>query len=98
MPDLDDAAAVRVLHRIKMTPDAIRCRVERGKSFSLSRNAWSMEQLQERQRTNVYPAYFEDLSRGEIGRIVDCEENAVRQYLCQALRKLKGCLAASGLQ
>ena len=54
-----------------------------------------MEQLSERQSTIVYLAYFEDLSRGEIGRIVGCTENAVRQHLCQALRKMKGCLAAS---
>jgi RNA polymerase sigma-70 factor (ECF subfamily) len=56
-----------------------------------------MEHLPERQRTIVYLAYFEDLSRQEIGRIVNCEENAVRQYLHQALRKMKGCLSASGL-
>jgi hypothetical protein len=60
-----------LLRPIKMTPDAIRCRVERGRSFSLSRNAWSNPR--KRQRTNVYLAYFEDLSRGEIGRIVDRE-------------------------
>lgn len=57
-----------------------------------------MEQLAERQRTIVYLAYFEDLSRDEIGRIVGCEENAVRQYLWQALRKMRNCLAASGMQ
>jgi RNA polymerase sigma-70 factor (ECF subfamily) len=57
-----------------------------------------MDKLPERQRTIVYLAYFEDLSRGEIGRIVNCEENAVRQYLWQALRKMKTCLSASGLQ
>jgi RNA polymerase sigma-70 factor, ECF subfamily len=57
-----------------------------------------MERLPERQRTIVYLAYFEDLSREEIGRIVGCEANAVRQYLWQALRKMRDCLAASGLQ
>jgi RNA polymerase sigma-70 factor (ECF subfamily) len=57
-----------------------------------------MERLPERQRSIVYLAYFEDLSREEIGRIVNCEENAVRQYLWQALRKMRGCLAASGMQ
>ena len=60
--------------------------------------AQCMERLPERQRTIVYLAYFEDLSREEIGRIVDCEENAVRQYLHQALRKMRGCLAASEVQ
>jgi RNA polymerase sigma-70 factor (ECF subfamily) len=60
--------------------------------------AHCMERLPERQRTIVYLAYFEDLSREEIGRIVRCEENAVRQYLWQALRKMRGCLTASGLQ
>jgi RNA polymerase sigma-70 factor (ECF subfamily) len=56
-----------------------------------------MERLPERQRTIVYLAYFEDLSREQIGRIVSCEENAVRQYLWHALRKMRSCLATSGL-
>ena len=57
-----------------------------------------MEQLTARQRVIVHLAYFEDMSREEIGRIIDCEGNAVRQHLYQALRKLKPCLAASGLK
>jgi RNA polymerase sigma-70 factor, ECF subfamily len=56
-----------------------------------------MELLSARGRTIVHLAYFEDLSRDEIGRIVECEGNAVRQHLYQALRKMKPCLAASGL-
>jgi RNA polymerase sigma-70 factor (ECF subfamily) len=56
-----------------------------------------MDQLPERQRTVVHLAYFEDLSREEIGRIIGCEGNAVRQHLWQALRKLKPCIATSGL-
>jgi len=60
--------------------------------------AQCMERLPERQRTIVYLAYFEDLSREEIGRIVDCEENAVRQYLHQALRKMRGWLTAAEVQ
>jgi RNA polymerase sigma-70 factor (ECF subfamily) len=56
-----------------------------------------MEQLPERQRTIVHLAYFEDLSREEIGRVMNCKANAVRQYLCQALRKMNVCLATSGL-
>jgi RNA polymerase sigma-70 factor (ECF subfamily) len=60
--------------------------------------AQCMEQLSARQRTIVYLAYFEDLSREVIGRIVDCAENAVRQHLFQALRKMKRCLATAGLK
>jgi RNA polymerase sigma-70 factor (ECF subfamily) len=56
-----------------------------------------MERLSARGRTIVHLAYFEDLSRDEIGRIVGCGGNAVRQHLHQALLKMKGCLAASGL-
>ncbi len=57
-----------------------------------------MDQLSQRQRIIVHLAYFEDLSREEIGRIIDCEGNAVRQHLWQALRKLKPCVARSGLK
>jgi RNA polymerase sigma-70 factor (ECF subfamily) len=57
-----------------------------------------MERLSERQRIVVHLAYFEDLSREEIGRIIDCEGNAVRQHLWQALRKMKPCLEKSGLE
>ena len=60
--------------------------------------ALCMEQLSERQRTIVHLAYFEDLSREEIGCLIDCTGNAVRQHLCQALRKMKVCLATSGLK
>lgn len=57
-----------------------------------------IKQLPERQRTIVHLAYFEDLSREQIGLIVGCAGNAVRQHLFQALRKMKRCLATSGLQ
>jgi RNA polymerase sigma-70 factor, ECF subfamily len=57
-----------------------------------------MERLSKRQRSVVHLAYFEDMSREEIGRIIGCQGNAVRQHLCQALRKLKPCLAASDLK
>jgi RNA polymerase sigma-70 factor, ECF subfamily len=57
-----------------------------------------MEELSKRQRTIVHLAYFEDQSREEIGRIISCEANAVRQHLFQALRKMKPCLARSGLE
>lgn len=57
-----------------------------------------MEKLGDPQRTIVHLAYFEDLSREEIGRIISCEGNAVRQHLWQALRKMKPCLARSGLE
>lgn len=57
-----------------------------------------METLSERQRVVVHLAYFEDLSREEIGRIIECEANAVRQHLWQALRRMKPCLTRSGLQ
>lgn len=56
-----------------------------------------MNRLSNRQRIIVHLAYFEDLSREEIGRIIDCEGNAVRQHLWQALRRLKPCIATSGL-
>ncbi len=52
-----------------------------------------MEQLPQRQRTIVHLAYFEDLSREEIARILGCKANVVRQHLCQALRKMKPFLA-----
>ena len=57
-----------------------------------------MDQLSNRQRIVVHLAYFEDLSREEIGRMIDCEANAVRQHLWQALRRLKPCIATSGLK
>jgi len=57
-----------------------------------------MEMLSERKRIIVHLVYFEDLSREEIGCIIGCEGNLVRQHLCQALRKMKPCLATSGLQ
>ena len=57
-----------------------------------------MEQLPARPRTIVHLAYFEDLSRAEIGCIVCCTENAVRQHLFHALRKMTPCLAASELE
>jgi RNA polymerase sigma-70 factor (ECF subfamily) len=57
-----------------------------------------MEQLTERQRTIVHLAYFEGLSRRQIGDIVDCSENSVRQDLHTALRRMKDCIARSGLQ
>jgi RNA polymerase sigma-70 factor (ECF subfamily) len=57
-----------------------------------------MDGLSERRRVIVHLAYFEDMSREEIGRIIGCEANAVRQHLCQALRKMKPCLARSGLK
>lgn len=55
--------------------------------------AESMEGLSARQRTIVHLAYFEDLSREEIGRIVGCTGNAVRQLLFQALKKMSRCTA-----
>jgi RNA polymerase sigma-70 factor, ECF subfamily len=55
--------------------------------------AQCMEQLSDRQRAIVHLAYFEDLSREEIGSILGCEANAVRQHLWQALRKMKPSLA-----
>jgi RNA polymerase sigma-70 factor, ECF subfamily len=57
-----------------------------------------MELLSKHLRTIVHLAYFEDLSRAEIGNIVCCSENAVRQHLFHALRKMTPCLAASELQ
>jgi RNA polymerase sigma-70 factor, ECF subfamily len=57
-----------------------------------------MGELSERRRIIVHLAYFEDLSREEIGRIIDCQANTVRQHLCQALRKMKHCLGGSGLK
>jgi RNA polymerase sigma-70 factor, ECF subfamily len=65
---------------------------------NLAAIARCMQQLPARQRVIVHLAYFEDRSREEIGRIIDCEGNAVRQHLYQALRKMKPCLAASGLK
>ncbi len=57
-----------------------------------------MAQLPTRQQVVVHLAYFEDLSREEIGRIIGCEGNAVRQHLWQVLRRLKPCIATSGLE
>jgi len=56
-----------------------------------------MERLPQRQRVIVHLAYFEDLSREEIGRLLGCTDNAVRQHLHQALRNLKALLAGTGL-
>jgi len=56
-----------------------------------------MDQLLSRQRIIVHLAYFEDLSREEIGRIIGCEANAVRQHLWRALRKRKPRLETSGV-
>jgi len=46
-------------------------------------------QLTPRQRVVVHLTYYEGLSRAEIGRIIGCEGNAVRQHLFQALRRLR---------
>lgn len=51
-----------------------------------------MRALSERQRAIVHLAYFEDLSREEIGRIIGCTGTAVRQHLYHAVRKLRACL------
>jgi len=59
--------------------------------------AQCMERLPERQRTIVYLAYFEDCPRGDRAHS-RLRENAVRQYLHQALRKMRGWLTASEVQ
>jgi RNA polymerase sigma-70 factor (ECF subfamily) len=70
------------------TPFEIVCTKE-----SFAAVARCMDRLSNRQRVIVHLAYFEDLSREEIGRIIGCTGNAVRQHLMHALRKLKACLA-----
>jgi len=91
--DDDAAEALEDVPDCDLSPDDVVWRKQR-----LAAIERCMEQLPQRQRVIVYLAYFEDLSRQEIGRIVNCEENAVRQYLHQALRKMRTCLAASELQ
>ena len=57
-----------------------------------------MNELSKRQRVVVHLVHFEQMSAEEVGRIIACEANTVRQHLFQARRKMEPCLTASGLR
>ncbi|WP_420547519.1 RNA polymerase sigma factor [Curvivirga sp.] len=79
MPELEDT-----------NPDAMACLLSQEKNRHVT---YCLETLKVAQRMVMQLAFFEDLSYGEIAKIVDCPENTVKTRMFHAKQAMKRCLA-----
>ncbi len=79
MPDIVDES-----------PDAMACLLtsEKGKHIR-----FCLDTLKAAHRAVMELAFFEDMSYGEISKIVDCPENTVKTRMFHAKQAMKHCLS-----